>query len=109
MPLPSNLNWTDRIALGGGKAYFLCQKKREHPSGGKVLRTFKFKRDAETFRAAHDTAYHGRLLSHLGVRPHEPLYARPLCAEWLAHQTHLVERGRRDKQTLEHYEYICYI
>jgi integrase len=108
--LPSGLKWRDRIAWDRARAYFLCQKKTEHPTRRKVgPRVFKFRRDAIAFRAAHDSAFHTRLLSHLGISPHRQIQVGPLSDEWLEHIRQLVERGRRDVQTLDHYLYIAKI
>lgn len=105
MPIPKGLNFDNRIAKVGDDWLFVCQRKG-HPVLHKYLRS-KFKTDAESFRAAHDTAFHAPLFQHVGFEPARNLTVAALCAEWLEHMEQLEVDGIRKWQTTRHYKTCC--
>jgi integrase len=100
MPLPAGLKYRDRIAKGtDGRYYVLCQRQ-PHP---RTLRMFRHLKDARAWRTEHDYGHH----TARGAATIAPVEERleTLCDDYLAHIEALVDRGKRDRQTAQHYRY----
>ena len=100
MPRPSKLKFRNRLASAAGKFYFRC--KKEHAP---ILRTFRRKSDRETFVRDHDAEEHTDLLRRHGVKTPKRQPLGQLLDEYSEHVYQLVRRGKRNPQTLYHYDY----
>jgi hypothetical protein len=105
MSIPKGLKFTRRLAETHDGWLFVCQR-RGHPPLQKYLET-TFKTDAESFRAAHDTAFHAPLFQHVGFEPAKNIVIAQLCEEWLAHVEQMERDGIRKSQTTRHYDVCC--
>jgi integrase len=104
------LSYVDRVSEQNGRFLFNCRQKG-HPlakSGRpkKFLRAFARVEDLRTFIADHDRKFHARRF----VVPDRLLDDRPtverVMGELVDHIEKLAERGKRDQQTVRHYE-LC--
>lgn len=109
MSIPKGLKFENRLAKYGEGWLFVCQRKKgipKHPPIQKFLPT-SFKTDAESFRAAHDTAFHSPLFAHVGFEPAKNIAIKQLCKDWLDHVAELEKDGDMHPSTVRHYFYCC--
>jgi len=95
MALPKGLTFKNRVASGGKRWYFLCQRKGH----GRVWSAHSSATLAGLARTEHDAEHHSRR----GGTWIEPRTVGELANEFLDHMERLVARGTRDHKTHDFY------
>lgn len=104
---PLGLKYKSRIATRDGRAYFVCARSGH----GKIFRAFRSKKDAEEYRAVHDTVNHSRILRDLGIPQRDSASIPDVTLgdafdEYIKHLERLEVDGLRDPGTVQYYRGI---